>query len=264
MLKVFYVSEVMTTIAIMNQKGGVGKTTTTLNLSAAIQCNGGSPLMVDMDPQSHLSSIHPSQAKGSEATLFGFYQNNTPLNQIIIEWDNVGKLICSHMELAKVETSFGKGPSILNRLKVGLKHLESIQPVTHTLIDCSPNMGVLTLSAIFAADIVIIPISSDFLSVNGARKIEKTLNSLESVLKKRVERRYLLTKYDTRRHMSSQVFNIAKTYFGNDVFDVVINENVDLAKSAYESKDIFSYNARCTGALNYKQLYDDMVKQNLI
>ncbi len=254
----------MTRIAIMNQKGGVGKTTTALNLSAAIYRCGGNSMMLDMDPQAHLTSAHPAPVNNSEASLFGFYQNNLPLNQLLIEWDNVGKLICSHRELIKVETSFGKGPSILNRLKIGLSDLESDQPGLVTLIDSSPNLGVLTLSAIFAADLVIIPISSDFLSINGAKKIEHTLNALEKVLKKRVERRYLLTKYDKRRQMSSQVFNIAKTYFGEDVLDLVISENVDLAKSINEGKDIFSYNSKCTGALNYSELYQHLLSQQLI
>lgn len=254
----------MTRIAIMNQKGGVGKTTTTLNLSAAILGDGGNPIMLDMDPQAHLTSIHPEPVKNSEATLFGFYQNNLPLKQMVIEWDNVGKLICANSELIKVETSFGKGPAILNRLRIGLNDLESAYPKSVTLIDSSPNLGVLTLSAIFAADLVIIPISSDFLSINGAKKIERTLNALETVLKRKVERRYLLTKYDRRRQMSSQVLNIAKTYFGDDVLDVIINENVDLAKSPNANKDIFSYNSKCTGALNYTELYQQLVAQQLI
>lgn len=254
----------MPRIAILNQKGGVGKTTTTLNLSAAIHRSGGQAVMIDLDPQAHLTSVHPEPNTSSENTIYGFYKNSVPMEQMAIEWANVGKLICANRELIKVETSFGKGPSILNRLKIGIEAFEKTYPQSVTLIDCSPNLGVLTLSAICAADLVIIPISSDFLSINGAKKIAQTLNSLETVLKKRVNRRYLLTKYDKRRLMSSQVFDIVKTYFGDDLLDVVINENVELAKSIHEHKDIFSYNSKCIGAYNYVDLHALLKSQGLV
>jgi chromosome partitioning protein len=162
----------------------------------------------------------------------------------------VGKLISSDKELIKVETKFGNGPSIVFRLKEGLNELESVYKDADIVMDCPPSVGVLALNAIFAADLVIIPISSDFLSLNGARKIEHTLKALETLMKRRLNRIYLFTKFDKRRLMSSQVFNMAKTYFGDEVCDVVIKENVDLAKSPNERKDIFSYNSKSLGAAN--------------
>ena len=254
----------MAKIAIMNHKGGVAKTTTALNLSAAIYRNSGNPIMIDLDPQSHLTSIHPESPKIATSSIFDFYQNNRALNEICIEWLNVGKLIPSNKELIKVETSFGKGPAILNRLKIGLQDLEKLFDDSSIIIDCTPNLGVLTLSAIFAADLVIIPISSDYLSIKGAKKIEQTLNALETILKRRVERRYLLTRYDKRRQMSSEVFDLAKTYFGKDVLEVVINENVDLAKSINQSKDIFCYNNKCQGAYNYNEFHQLLVQQQFL
>lgn len=257
-------NEKMTTIVIMNQKGGVGKTTSTLNLSAAIYNHGGSPIMIDMDPQAHLTSIHSTSSSHSERSLFDFYQNNHPLEELTIEWERVGKLIRANKALIKVETSFGKGPSILNRLKNGLSTLENTFPESIVLIDSSPNLGVLSLSALFASDLVLIPISSDFLSINGAKKITQTLDALEPVLKRRVNRRYLLTKFDKRRRMSEQVLSMANTYFGNDVLNTVINENVELAKSSFANKDIFSHNKHCIGALNYDELYRELLKQECI
>lgn len=254
----------MAKIAIINQKGGVAKTTTTLNLSAAIYRNGGNPIMIDLDPQAHLTSIHPHPTKSISSSIFNFYQNNLPLDQLCIEWDNVGKLITSSKELIKVETSFGKGPNILNRLKIGLEELQRDQDRSTVIIDCTPNLGVLTLSAIFAADLVIIPISSDYLSIKGAKKIEHTLNSLETILKKRVNRRYLLTRYDKRRQMSSHVFNDAKMHFGEDVLNVVIHENVDLAKSINTNKAIFCFNNKCQGAHDYRELYQTLTEQHLM
>ena len=162
----------------------------------------------------------------------------------------MGKLISSDKELIKVETKFGNGPSIVFRLKEGLNELESVYKDADIVMDCPPSVGVLALNAIFAADLVIIPISSDFLSLNGARKIEHTLKALETLMKRRLNRIYLFTKFDKRRLMSSQVFNMAKTYFGDEVCDVVIKENVDLAKSPNERKDILSYNSKSLGAAN--------------
>ena len=254
----------MSRIAVMNQKGGVGKTTTTLNLSAAIKLNGGNPIMIDMDPQSHLSSIQCPEPTGKEKGLWDFYESKQNLSTLITDWENVGKLISSDKELIKVETKFGNGPSIVFRLKEGLTELESVYKNADILMDCSPSVGVLALNAIFAADLVIVPISSDFLSLNGARKIEHTLKALETVMKRRLERIYLFTKFDKRRLMSSQVFNMAKTYFGDDVCDVVINENVDLARSPHENKDIFSFNSKSVGAANYNELYHYLLQQNLI
>ena len=254
----------MARIAVMNQKGGVGKTTTTLNLSAAIKLNGGNPIMIDMDPQSHLSYIQCPEPKGNEKGLWDFYVSKQNLSSLITEWESVGKLISSDKELIKVETKFGNGPSIVFRLKEGLNELEGVYKDADIVMDCPPSVGVLALNAIFAADLVIIPISSDFLSLNGARKIEHTLKALETVMKCRLNRIYLFTKYDKRRLMSSQVFNMAKTYFGDEVCDVVINENVDLAKSPHENKDIFSYNSKSVGAANYIEFYHYLVQQNLI
>jgi chromosome partitioning protein len=254
----------MTRVAIMNQKGGVAKTTTTLNLSAAIYRNGGNPIMIDLDPQSHLTGIHPDTLKSTHNSIFSFYQNNEPLSNICIEWANVGKLISSDKQLIKVETSFGKGPNILNRLKNGLEDLEKLHDQSSIIIDCTPNLGVLTLSAIFAADIVIIPIASDYLSIKGAKKIAHTLDALQPILKRKVERRYLLTRYDKRRQMSSQVFNQAKAFFGEDVLDLVIHENVDLAKSVNENKAVFCYNNKCQGAHDYNAFYQLLAKQHLI
>lgn len=254
----------MTKIAIMNQKGGVAKTTTTLNLSAAIYRDGGKSIMIDLDPQAHLTSAHPNPLEITKNNIFSFYQNNLPLDQSCHEWENAGKLISSVKELIKVETSFGKGPSILNRLRIGLEDLQKTYAESTVIIDCTPHLGVLTLSAIFAADVVIIPIASDYLSLKGAKKLTHTLDSLEQVLKKRVDRRYLLTRYDKRRQMSMQVLDEAKTSFGDEVLDVVIHENVDLAKSINKNKAIFCYNNKCQGANDYNQLYQTLISQHLI
>jgi chromosome partitioning protein len=254
----------MTRIAVFNQKGGVGKTTTILNMAAALQRRQFSPLMIDMDPQGHLSQIHEAPPQTPHQSLFGFYQDNKPLNQLELPWQSLGHLIPSHRELIKVDSIFGKGPAILNRLKHGLEVMEKEVAPRNVLIDCCPYLGVLSLNAIFAADLILIPISSDYLSLQGAQKVEHTLKALEPVLKKRVERRYLMTCYDRRRGMTFEVQEQAKAHFGEEVCETVISENVAVAESPQYKQDVFRYNPHSAGALDYGALVEELLGKNLI
>lgn len=254
----------MTRIAVFNQKGGVGKTSTVLNLAAAIHLRGSNPLMVDMDPQGHLTEIHENPNISASQSLFAFYQDSKPLQQLEVEWKNLGWLIPSHRELIKVDSIFGKGPAILNRMKQGLDTLEKESLQRPTLMDSCPYLGVLSLNSIFAADLVIIPIGSDFLSLQGAQKVESTLRALEPVLKKRLDRRYLLTCYDRRRKMTFEVHEQTKGLFGSEVLETVISENVAIAESPRYKKDVFQHNPHSAGSVDYKNLLDELVSKKLL
>ena len=251
-------------IAIFNQKGGVGKTTTTLNLGAAMHRADSSPLLIDLDPQGHLSSIYGASPAEANKSLFAFYQDTKSLAELRLDWEHVGQLIPAHQQLIKVDSIFGKGPTILNKLRGGLETLEASGDERPTLIDCCPYIGVLALNAIFACDLLLIPISTDYLSLQAADHITRTLQVLEPVLKRRVERRYLLTRFDRRRRMSDDVRSKLRERYGSEVCTTVISENVTVAESPSLNRDVFRHNAASTGAQDYLALYRELKDSGLI
>ncbi len=192
-------------VAVFNQKGGVGKTTTALNLAAGLALGFHPVRLIDLDPQAHLSAIRGAPPADWRQSIYAHFPESTPLHELEVDWEGLGRFIPSHSELMKVDSAFGKGPEVLERLNRGMRDLDRSAPRRLTIIDCCPYLGVLALNAIFAADGLIVPVSSDYLSMRGAEQIERTLKALEPVLRRRVERRYLLTRFDRRRRMSFEV-----------------------------------------------------------
>ena len=244
-------------IAVFNQKGGVGKTTTTLNLAAAIAAHGGMSLAIDLDPQAHLSAIAGATARTADTSIYAFYRDARALSALAVDSPLGWPIVPAHIELAKVDTQFGKGPNVLNRLRGGLAR-DRLGETGCVLIDCCPMLGVLSLSAIFAADRVLVPVSADYLAVKAALQVDRTLNALQRVVGRRIERLYVITRFDGRRRMSWDILESFKSRFGAELAECRISENVSIAESPFSDQDVFAHAPSSRGAADYGALFEEL------
>ena len=253
----------MTVVAVFNQKGGVGKTTTALNLLAAIARRGQRPLGVDLDPQAHLSHVFGAHAKLADESVYSFFVRQRPLADIA-RITRSGVVLCpAHLDLSKLDSILGKSVNVVTRLRYALRE-PGLAPGP-VVIDCGPLLNVLSLNAVFACDLLLVPVSCDFLALRGACEVERALNALEPVFKRPLPRRYVLTRYDLRRKMSAEVVErLARALRPEEICTTRIRESVKLAESPAVELDVFRHAPDSRGAHDYQALVEELVRAGFL
>ncbi|WP_298195814.1 ParA family protein [Ferrovum sp.] len=245
----------MGVIAVFNQKGGVGKTTTCLNLAAAWVRAGANPLLLDLDPQSHLSLASGVVAPPG-AGMAAFFQHQTPLLRLLERTRSGWDLIPATADLSKIDALKGGDPKAATLLSRGMNAV--VRERSPILMDCCPNLGVLTLNALLAADYVLIPVAADYLSLQGVYRIESALDVLEKRLKRTYPRRIVVTRFNPRRRLAFEVDRQLRERYGEDVCKTRIAENVALATSPSVGQDVFRYAPHSGGASDYAALAKEL------
>lgn len=250
----------MAVIAVFNQKGGVGKTTSTLNIVAGLAIAQRQPIALDMDPQGSLSIASGlKDARSQERNMATFFKDKTPLANLMHDTPAGWQIIPASVELSKIDVMYSRDPNAAKLLRQGLSE-ELALTGAPIMIDCCPMLGVLTLNALLAADRVLIPVAADFLSQQGVHRLDSALNVLEQKLKRKFERKIVVTRFDSRRKLSYEIHDQLKERFGEQVCQTRIGENVALATSPMHGLDIFAYAPHTPGAADYKALTLELIK----
>ena len=249
-------------ISVANQKGGVGKTTTTVNLAASLGVLEKKVLLIDADPQANATSSLGLNNDDFEINIYQVFEHIGDIKKSIIKTNSPNLFIIpSHIDLVAVEIELVEKPNREMMLKNALNKVSD--EFDYILIDCPPSLGLITLNALSASNSIIIPIQCEYFALEGLGKLLNTIKSIQKIHNNLLEiEGMLLTMYDSRLRLSKQVVEEVKKHFYNMVFNTIISRNVRLGEAPSYGETIINYDASSKGANNYLKFAEELILKN--
>lgn len=251
----------MRVLAIANQKGGVGKTTTAINLGTALAAVGESVLLIDADPQGNASTGLGIPKSRRKVSLYDVLMGDTPITEVPVPTELPGlDVVPSDADLSGIELELGQAVRRSYRLRDALAVLRQSGRYSYVLIDCPPSLNLLTVNAMTAADAVFVPLQCEFFALEGLTQLLRTVDLVRGSLNPELEiQGVVLTMYDRRNSLSEQVARDVRAHFGDKVYETVIPRNVRVSEAPSFGKPVLIYDLKCAGSQAYLKLAREVV-----